>query len=29
MRDGIHFSYAGADKVGDWLIPQVLAKLEP
>ncbi|HET6771891.1 MAG TPA: acyltransferase family protein [Acidimicrobiales bacterium] len=29
MRDGIHFSYAGADKVGSWLIPQVLAKLEP
>jgi peptidoglycan/LPS O-acetylase OafA/YrhL len=29
MRDGIHFSYAGADKVGNWLIPQVLAKLEP
>jgi peptidoglycan/LPS O-acetylase OafA/YrhL len=29
MRDGVHFSYAGADKVGEWLIPQVLAKLEP
>jgi peptidoglycan/LPS O-acetylase OafA/YrhL len=28
-RDGVHFSYAGSDKVGAWLAPQVLAAVPP
>ena len=28
MRDGVHFSYAGSDKVGDWLIPRVFAAID-
>jgi hypothetical protein len=28
MRDGVHFSYAGSDKVGAWLIPRVFAAID-
>ncbi len=26
-RDGVHFSFAGSDKVAAWLVPQLLARL--
>jgi lysophospholipase L1-like esterase len=29
IRDGVHFSFAGADRVGEWLIPQLLDELRP